>query len=179
MSSRWPIFVGIAAITGGVAWFALRPGAGDHGAESGSPGSADPTTPRLPPTGPIAAPQPPALSSIDASPGAGPQLTLPPTQSAEATFSAQPRDAEWAPATEAEIRRRFHQVRGAQLQTAECREDRCRLVVAGSEADVSQTIADLEGDRGLHGFASNILLTAPERKPDGSLVLRAFAVFER
>ncbi len=141
-------------------------------AESGSAGSGGLTAPR------VSAPIPPTLTA-DAATGSAPALALPPTQSAEATFAAQPRDADWAPPTENEIRRRFKKIRGAKLEETECRENRCRLVVAGSEADVSQTISDLESDRGLHGFASNILLTAPERKPDGSLVLRAFAVFER
>jgi hypothetical protein len=176
MSSRWPIVVGIAAIGGGVAWFALRSDPHEPATDAGSQRSADLTPPELRSRTRLAAPQPPSLAG-DA--GTGPHLAPAPTQTAEATFTGQARDADWAPATETEIRRRFQKVRGAKLQTAECREDRCQLVVAGSEADVSQTIADLESDRGLHGFASNVLLTAPERKPDGSLVLRAFAVFER
>lgn len=98
---------------------------------------------------------------------------------ASETFESETRDADWAGPTERGIKQRFKNVRGAKLRAAECRESRCRLTIAGTEAEVSQTIADLEGKRGLSGFAKSVLLTAPERKPDGSLELRAFAVFER
>ncbi len=164
------IFVGIILL-GGAACREKSP-------EPAAQGSAAPTPPATRPGPAIAAPQPPSLGA-DAGVAAGPQPALPPAQTPEAAFTSQTRDAEWAPATETEIKRRFKQVRGAKLEQTECREDRCRLVVAGSEADVGQTIADLESDRGLHGFATNVLLTAPERKPDGSIVLRAFAIFER
>ena len=95
------------------------------------------------------------------------------------TFAAQSRDNEWAPVTETAIKQRFTKVRGAKLEDTECRQNQCRLVIAGSQGDVSRTIADLESDRGLHGFAKNILLTAPEKQADGSLRMRAFAIFDR
>lgn len=120
----------------------------------------------------VAAPAPPTLA--DARPA------LPePHVTADAAFAAQTRDPEWAPTTETEIKRRFKKVRGGRLEDAECRQSQCRLVITGSEGDVGKTIADLESDRGLHGFATTILLTAPETQPDGTLVLRAFATFER
>lgn len=118
-------------------------------------------------------------SGSSGSSGSAARPALPPTQSPEATFLAQSRDPDWAPSTEGEIRKRFQKIRGAKLSETECRHSQCRIVVAGGEAEVSRTIADLEGDRGLHGFAQNLLLTAPERKPDGSLVLRVFALFDR
>jgi len=98
---------------------------------------------------------------------------------AEAAFAAQARDEEWAPTTETEIEKRFAKIRGAKLEDAECRQSQCKLVVHGSQADVSQTIADLESHRGLHGYATNVLLTAPEKRADGTLVLRVFAIFDR
>ena len=70
-------------------------------------------------------------------------------------------------------------VRGAKLDATDCRQTRCSITVSGSEAAVGKTIADLESDRGLHGYAENILLTAPEQRPDGSIVLRAIASFRR
>lgn len=172
MPSRWPIVVGIAVIAGGIAWFAVRDDEGEKSAmpiSPKSPGSADLTAPSRV----VSAPTPPQLPSLDPKHPALPRLTA-----AEA-FAAQPRDDDWAPSTENEIRKRFKQVRGAKLSELDCRQSQCRIVVAGTQADVSRTIADLEGDRGLHGFAQNLLLTAPERKPDGTLVLRAFAMFER
>jgi hypothetical protein len=106
---------------------------------------------------------------------------LPPTKTPAAAeaFEAEVRDVEWAKSTERGIKQRFKNVRGAALREAECRQSRCRLTLAGSENEVSQAIADLEGARGLTGFAASVILTAPERKPDGSLELRAFAVFDR
>ena len=70
-------------------------------------------------------------------------------------------------------------MRGARLDGAECRHTQCQLTVVGTEGDVGRTIADLEGANGLHGFARQLILTAPERRADGTLVLRAFAAFER
>jgi hypothetical protein len=172
MPSRWPIVVGIAVIAGGVAWFALRDGEGEKPTtpiSPKSPGSADLTTPSKV----VSVPAPPRLPSADTKNPALPKLT------AAEVFAAQPRDDEWAPPTETEIRKRFKRVRGAKLSELDCRQSQCQIIVAGTQADVSRTIADLEGDRGLHGFAQNLLLTAPERKPDGTLVLRAFAMFDR
>jgi hypothetical protein len=141
---------------------------GEKPASAPARGSDEPVKPAK-----VAAPERPALNDATL-----PTLP-PPPQSAEATFTAQVRDDEWAPTTETEIKRRLTKIRGAKLEATECRQNQCRLVLAGSEGDVGQTIADLEGTRGLHGFATNVLLTAPERRSDGTLVLRAFAMFER
>jgi len=162
MAIRWAFLVGIVAIT---------QGCGDKAPNPVARGSEDLTaTSRVPASTPL-----PSLGA-----GAGdPSLPTPPKQSADATFTAQVRDVEWAPSTETELQRRFTKIRGAKLQDAECRQSQCRLVIAGSEGDIGRTIADLESNRGLHGFATNVLLTTPERKSDGTLVLRAFAMFER
>lgn len=98
---------------------------------------------------------------------------------AEQVFATETRDDDWAPGVEKELAKRFANVRGAKLEDTECRHSQCRIVLAGSASEVSRSIADLEGSRGLHGYAKNIVLTAPEKKSDGSLVLRAFAVFDR
>jgi hypothetical protein len=140
---------------------------GCGGEKAAAPTSGSGSDVAVPAKAPIAAPTRPVL----ADPG--------PQPSADATFSAQIRDDDWAPGTESQIRERFKKVRGAKLDSTECRTDRCKLVIAGSEGEVSQAIADLEGNRGLHGFATNLLLTAPEKKADGTLVLRAFATFKR
>lgn len=108
-----------------------------------------------------------------------PALDAPAPGDAVADFDRQTRDPAWAPRTEKTVRERFTKVRGGKLQSIECRESACRLEIAGSEGDIGQAIADLESPRGMHGFAKNIILSAPERKPDGSVVLRATATFER
>lgn len=142
---------------------------GDPPAPAAAPGSAAPGSAA------IAAPPRPALVDAHVAPPALP--AAPPA--AAAAFAAEPRDPSWAAPTEAELRRRFRDIRGAKLEDMECRARRCQLVITGSEGDVGQTIADLESHRGLHGFAANVLLTAPEKNPDGTLRLRAYAVFDR
>ncbi len=102
-----------------------------------------------------------------------------PSRASHDDFEAELRDAEWAPGVESGIKERFAQVRGAKLEQTECRKTKCRLTITGSEGDLAQTIADLEGPRGLHGYAKNVLLTAPAQKPDGTIELRAIAIFDR
>ena len=101
------------------------------------------------------------------------------TPAAAEAFESESRDADWAKSTERRIKQRFKNVRGGTLHAAECRQTRCQLTITGSENQVAQAIEDLGSARGLTGFADSVLLTAPERKPDGSLELRAFAVFAR
>jgi hypothetical protein len=113
------------------------------------------------------------VDNRDASP---PQPTL---SAAENKFLTETRDDEWAPQTETKIRKRFENIRGAHVEAMECRERQCKIVLAGSEGDIGQTIADLEGHRGLHGFAKNVVLTAPTKQDDGSIELAIYAVFER
>lgn len=137
---------------------------------SGSAGSPEPTK--------VGVPERPALPDA----ASAPRPELPSTAQKGATdekFDAETRDAGWASETESGIKQRFDKVRGAKLEAAECRQSQCRLTITGSEGDLAQTIADLEGPRGLHGYAKNILLTAPAKKPDGTIELRAYAIFER
>ena len=188
MSARWPIVVGIAAISGGIAWFALRDG-GMRAPVSASRGSASVPGPGEPGPAAIRAPQGPELGAntwAQAPTTDTPRPELPPVPpagsgappAAATEFGAQARDPEWASATETEIRKRFRSMRGAKLEATECRQDQCLLTVAGSETEVGKTIAELEGPHGLHGFARNVLLTAPETR-DGKMVLRAYALFDR
>lgn len=93
--------------------------------------------------------------------------------------AGEPRDDAWAQATEAELRQRFQRIRGAKLAATECHETQCEVTVAGSAADVGKTIADLEGDRGLHGYADTVRLTPPAKRPDGTVVLRVIVSFRR
>jgi hypothetical protein len=102
-----------------------------------------------------------------------------PSRASHDDFEAEIRDPEWAPQIETGIKERFAQVRGAKLEQTECRKTKCRLTITGSQGDLAQTIADLEGPRGLHGYAKNVLLTAPAQKPDGTVELRAIAIFDR
>jgi hypothetical protein len=97
----------------------------------------------------------------------------------DTVFESEVRDGGWAGEVESKIQERFAKVRGAKLASTECRQTQCRLTIVGSEGDLAQTIADLESHRGLHGYAKNVLLTAPAKKADGTLELRAFAIFER
>ncbi|MEO8701077.1 MAG: hypothetical protein ABI867_13595 [Kofleriaceae bacterium] len=152
MFARWLIVVGITLGC-----------SSDKTAPTPASGSASTESPKVAPT----VPAPPILPP------------RPPKPSADATFVAEPRDDVWAPRAEAELRERFKQVRGAKLQETECHQTLCKLVLAGSTGDVQQAIADLEGHRGLHGYAKNILLTAPDKQSDGTLVLRAYAMFDR
>jgi hypothetical protein len=186
MDTRWPIVVGITAICGGIAWFAIRKpatppatsqGSGTLTAPSGSGRAAigAPLPPVLHAGGinALESPRPALPDQGSAAPDPGPQ---PP--SADETFAAQDRDAAWAPKTESEIKRRLGNIRGAHLDRAECRQDQCLLVIAGTQAELSKTLAAIDEPGGLHGFAENILLTGPEEK-DGKLVLRAYAKFAR
>ncbi len=94
-------------------------------------------------------------------------------------YASERRDDSWAAATEAEIGRRFQAIRGAKLDATDCRATRCALTLSGTQAQISKTIADLESNRGLHGYAETIVLTTPEKRPDGTVVLVAIATFRR
>lgn len=147
--------------------FTILLGCGGEKAPPAQTGSADP-----PPT-PVAKAGVPERPSLPTKP------SLPPGKSADAVFDNEQRDVDWAADVESGIKRRFEKVRGAKLEATECRQSQCKLTIVGSEGDLAQAIADLEGPRGLHGYAKNILLSAPAKKADGTLELRAFALFER
>lgn len=169
MRDRAPFVVGLLAIVAVVAWLLLR-------GESAQQPNAQPQPTQA--TGSTAARSAPAGPSL---PTTNPPPSLPPSTgpTAEDTFSEEVRDDAWADKTETELAKRWKQVRGAKLESTECRQAQCRLVVTGAEADVATSIADLEGPRGLHGFAENILLTSPSKAADGTITLRVYAKFDR
>jgi hypothetical protein len=180
MSVRPPIVVGIGAILLGVAlWLVVRRGDDDVS----KPARTDPTvgSDTLASGGDgnarssFGVPLQPTLADARA-PGAP---SLPDTPTPLQQFTGQPRDGDWAAPTEDEIKKRWKQIRGGTLEAVECHQNQCQLTITGSQRDVSQSIADLEGARGLHGFASSLYLSGPEKKPDGTIVLRAYASFER
>ena len=170
MGDRTPFVVGILAIVAVVAWLLLRGDSAQDPAPASKAGSAAQTgsAAKSAPAGPslpAADPTKPALSST--------------TPTADDTFSEESRDDAWATKTEAELTKRWKQIRGAKLESTECRQTQCKLVVTGAENDVATAIADLEGPRGLHGFAENVLLTSPARNADDTIVLRIYAKFSR
>ncbi|MGE0550570.1 MAG: hypothetical protein AB7O24_03190 [Kofleriaceae bacterium] len=188
---RWLIVVGIVVVVGGIAWLAI--GLDPEPAKvSPKPGSDSPVTPGR---AAISAPEGPSLNSgsvAEALDDSGsttntPRPELPPVPPGSATgpattpkqpFATQTRDPRWAAKTEGEIRNRFATIRGARLQSAECRHDQCLVAIAGTAAEVTTSIADIEAPTGLKGFARSIVLSAPEQ--DGNrMVLRFYAVFDR
>ena len=167
MGDRAPFVVGILAIVAVVAWLVLR-GDGAQPTPNATP------SPVARGSAAINAPAPPSLAPR-------PELPSPPAPgpTAEDTFSEEDRDTAWASKTETEIAKRWQQVRGGKLESSECRKTQCRLVLAGTEIDIANAIADLEGPRGLHGFAENVLLTNPSKNADGTITLRIYAKFDR
>ena len=171
MGDRRVVVVGILAMAAIVAWLLLRSGDKSAPTEPKRTGSGALTT------GPKASsPEAPSLPSQPS----GPALPeLPPAPTADDTFSEESRDAGWATKTEAELQKRWKNVRGGKLQTVECHTSYCKLVISGPEQDLAMTISDLEGPRGLHGFAENVLLTAPSTNADNTITLRVYARFDR
>ncbi len=179
MAARWPILVGAVAISGGIAWFALRDGGTSSRTDgkiapeaSGSPAGTTPTLPGSGATG--------RTGKIDIVPVQRPQATqgsaeLPAPNTA---FEAQDRDAAWASNTEGDIRARVRQLRGGKLDAVECRQDQCLLTMSGSEEEISRSISELETQAGLRDYADHILLTGPEPR-DGKLSIKVYASFDR
>jgi hypothetical protein len=161
MNDRTPFVVGLLAIVAVVAWLLLR---GD---------TAQPPNPAPQPVAPRVKQPEPARPSLPPPP--------PPPQApaTETTFLEQPRDDAWAKQTEAELAKRWKQIRGGTLEGTECRKAECRLIVTGTQDAVAQAVADLEGPRGLHGYAENVLLSNPTVADDGTVTLRIYARFER
>lgn len=177
MRARAPYVVGLLAIAAVVAWLVLR----DDG-ESTSNAPPRTGSGALTKSGAKSAPESPALPGGSGSGLApsGPELPAqPPVPTAEDTFADEDRDEAWAAKTEPELKKRWKNIRGGKLESVECRKTQCKLVVTGPEQDLAMAVADLEGPRGLHGFAENVLLTAPTQNADGTIVLRVFARFDR
>lgn len=189
MASRLPIVVGILAIAGGIAWFALRrtsePSGTTQGSESLTPSGSGKAA--------ISAPEGPALTgsgSDSGSSGSAAGSTVnafdpPPSDAstppidgvlARDVFMAQSRDEEWAPRTEQDLRNRLRKLGVGAVTALECRSDRCELTIAGSADVVDKTIAKLES--GLTSVAKSLLLGRPEMG-DGSLSLRVYAIYDR
>ena len=178
MTARWGILVGGLAIAAGIVWFATRGG-----------GSTDDSG-KIAPEGSAALTSRPAAGSgsatgrdgkIDLSPKVRPEhlgsaAELPVSGTA---FEAEVRDADWAIATEREIKRRFAVgVREGKLESAECRQNQCLLTMSGTEDEMSKALADLETEGGLRGYADHIILDGPALQ-NGRMIVRAYAVFDR
>lgn len=143
---------------------------GSAAAPVASSGSASAVKPRdgkidlAPTTRPIPSPSP---------------APVPTAETAGPAFEAQQRDAQWAPAIEAEIQHRFETgVKAGHLDSAECRTDQCLLTMSGSEEEMGKALAKLETEGGLRSFADHIILAGPETR-DGTMIVKAYAVFDR
>ncbi|MGE0867496.1 MAG: hypothetical protein AB7P03_02960 [Kofleriaceae bacterium] len=189
---RWAFVVGIVVVAAGIAWVAIGRESEPANNQSSQPGSGVAATPGR---AAISAPAGPSLASgsvaephdDSSSTGTTPRPELPrdpsgspaaPQMTSTQPFEQQTRDSRWADKTEREIRNRFAKVRGARLQAAECRHDQCLITIAGTQAEVTTSIADIEEPTGLKGFARSIVLSAPEQDGD-RMVLRFYAVFDR
>jgi len=169
MSARMLGSLAIVAVAVGLSWCALtRHDDASSGAAVRRPRSTD-LTPPTPPPRPAATPAP-------VSPAAATAEILDPR---EAAFTNEPREDAWASRTERELRARFQAMRGGRLAEVECRARQCRVLVAGSQAELGKTINELGGSHGLHGYADQVELTPPVERPDGSFALRAFTLFRR
>lgn len=166
MSGRVLAGVALVALVAVVLWRTLR----SHEASSDAAVRPTPAADRTPPSSAAGS------STVPAPPALPPQV---PGDPREISFRDEPRDAAWADVTEHALRERFRTVRGGQLTEAACRTQQCRLVIAGSRAQIARTIADLGGAHGLHSLAASIELEVPEPRPDGNLTLRAYAQFSR
>jgi len=126
----------------------------------------DPTAPtRTPGTGSGASgPRPSLAAPADAPP--------PEPAEIEDRFAAEPVDRFWKTNTEAEIRRRV-----PNANAIECHRTTCRITLVGSERELAAAMDQLETEKSLRGIAQSVLLTAPDKRPDGTLALRAYARF--
>jgi hypothetical protein len=183
MSARALGGVAIAVILGGLAWSVLRR-ADEHtsGAPVRPPGATDVTPQTAPPL--------PAIDPRDATRGGvnGPALPGQPPADGKSPllndpredgFAREPRDLAWAGDTERALRVRFAAIRGGRLDDTECRTRQCRLVIVGTRDQLARTIRELAGSHGLHGYAADIALAAPEARSDGAFAMRAYAQFSR
>ena len=113
----------------------------------------------------------PSLPPVDT---AGAPSALP-TQ--EDKFAEESFEAGWKAKTEAELGTRLKPV--PNVKSYECRQTQCLIVIAGTDNEVGKAISALEADHAMHEIARNIILTAPIRRPDGTVELHAFAQFDR
>ena len=172
---RVPIVVGILAIAGGIAWFALRGTQGSKDLTANGPGSGSTGSGK----GAIFAPQGPSLGS-DAF-GAAAPVDAAPTIDAPShhdVFVAQPRDPRWSRATEDDLKAIVFKLKLTTVERIECHTDQCELLLVGPADKVETTVAELEDSKGLRTVAKSLLLGGPERSGD-KLTLRVYALFER
>jgi len=118
---------------------------------------------------------------IDVTPKAQPVHTAPETPpaapAAVGAFEAEVREGTWALATEEEIKHRFSTGIG-KLDSAECKKQQCLLTMSGTEEEMAKTLAAIETEEGLRGYADHIILDGPVMQ-DGKMIVRAYAVFDR
>ncbi len=182
MAARWTILVGVAAISGGIAWFALRDGgsSAEDPAKIAPEGSTHLGAGAGATTSAAGSGSAGRTGKIDQTPlqrplAAGSAAALAPQNTA---FEAEDRDPSWAPETEADIKARFKYLRGGRLDAVECRQDQCLLTMSGTEEEMSRTIAELETPAGLRDYAERILLGGPE-VANGKMTLKVTAYFDR
>jgi hypothetical protein len=191
----WRVLVGFAAVAAaGV--FALilitsrhddrtGDGAGARGQRAGQPARAPDNRP------------PPALAASASSaeqgrPGARrtrPELSPGPTSSPR--FEDEARDGAWADSMERDVRQRVDallaEVRGddrraVNVEGVECRRQRCRLRVGGSDSTRFQAFVEaLQESRGFYGHAAQLFLTdyVPADGPEGRSEIVVVLSYER
>src|SRR5207249_1510981 len=120
----------------------------------------------------LPAPEPPPAPLGPSSSGQEDHPLAPPQQIAQ-QFDAEPIDRFWKTNTEAEIRRRV-----PTANAIECHQTLCRITLAGTETDVAAQSEQHGAERSLQGIVGSIVLTAPAKRADGTLELRAYARFE-
>ncbi len=174
--SRVPIVVGILAIAGGIAWFALHRDQGSKGLTTAGSGSTTGSG-----KGAIYAPEGPSLST-------GSNAFDPPrpalvdavldAPSHRDVFVAQARDPQWSRATEDDLKAMIGKLKLTTVESVECHTDQCELTLVGPADKVEAAVADLESTKGLRQLSKALLLGGPERSGD-KLTLRVYALFER
>jgi hypothetical protein len=128
-----------------------------------------PSTPELPPAG-FADRDAPKLPEISGDIEAG-------AKPVAQQFADEARDPTWAPVTETSIKQRL--ATAPATLTTECRSAHCQIRLDGPTASVDKTIAIMESEKGLQGFAKQILLGKPESHADGSMSLALYVIFDR
>ncbi len=182
MTARWGIVVGGLVAAAAIAWFTMhRSGSADDSGKIAPAGSTNLTPDDRVTTG--SGSRAGRDGKVDLSPRSRPEhfgsANEQPLPASGTVFEAQTRDADWAPATEKEIKRRFAvAVREGKLDSAECRQDQCLLAMSGNEEEMSKAIADLETEGGLRNYADHIILDGPVQE-NGKMTVRVYAVFDR
>jgi len=179
MSPRLLAVIAIAAIAGGIAWFALR----DRGDApppgpivAPAPTKPEPAAPPAPAPERTAVPTPqPSLPTTDR-----PTPALPKAPTPVDLYAHEQRDVEWAKETEREIEKKLAHLSGASLEETECHQTQCKLTLTSAdEKGLGAALGVLQSPQGLVGLASSMMLTAPTKRADGTLALNAYATFER